>query len=152
MVATMDSFFAGVVFWHWWAIAAILLTIEIVAPSTFFMWMSMAAAVTGAFLLAFDLSWQIQILIFSSLSILSIISGKLYLKKNPIQSDDPKLNRRGEQHIGKTYTLHTAIENGAGKINVGGSLWRVEGADMPAGEKVTVVSVNGNSFVVEAES
>jgi len=148
----MDNLFSDVVFWHWWAVAAVLLTIEIVAPSTFFMWMSMAAAVTGAFLLAFDLSWQMQILIFSSLSILSIISGKLYLKRNPIVSDAPRLNRRGEQHIGKTYTLENAIENGSGNVNVGGSLWRVEGSDMPAGEKVTVVSINGNSFVVEAEN
>ena len=148
----MDSLFAGVVFWHWWAIAAVLLTIEIVAPSTFFMWMSMAAAVTGTFLLAFNLSWQMQILIFSSLSILSIISGKLYLKRNPIQTDDPKLNRRAEQHIGNTYILDKAIENGIGKVRVGGSLWRVEGNDMPAGEKVTVVSVNGNTLVVEASN
>lgn len=146
----MDNLFADVVFWHWWAIAAVLLTVEIVAPSTFFMWMSMAAAVTGLFLLAFDMSWQVQILMFSGLSILSIISGKLYLKRNPIQSDEPKLNRRGEQHIGKTYTLEKAIENGVGKVRVGDSLWRVEGEDMPAGEKVTVTGVNGNSFIVEA--
>ena len=137
------------VYWHWLIFAAALLIIEILAPMTFFLWMSMAAAVVGLTMLVVDISSETQILLFSVLSVVAIVVSRIYLKRHPIQTDDATLNRRGEQHIGKTYTLETAIENGVGKARVGDSLWRVEGADAPAGSKVVVESVDGNSFVVK---
>jgi len=140
----------NLVFWHWLAFAAVLLIIEILAPMTFFLWMSIAAGIVGLAMLAFNMSWEIQVLLFSVLSVIAIVASRIYLKKHPIETDDSTLNRRGEQYIGKTYTLEKAIENGVGKVRVGDTLWRVEGDDMPAGEKVTVVSVDGNSFVVDA--
>ncbi|TNF97596.1 MAG: NfeD family protein [Gammaproteobacteria bacterium] len=146
----MDDIFNQIAFWHWWAFAAVLLIIEMLAPSTFFLWMSIAAVFTGLSMLAFEMGWEIQFLIFSTLSVLSIILSRMYLKKHPIETDEPKLSRRGEQHIGKTYTLDTAIENGSGKVRVGDSYWRVEGNDMPAGIKVRVTAIKGSSFIVEA--
>jgi len=144
----MQEFFENVVYWHWWAFAALLLIAEIALPITFFLWMSIAAVITGVLVFAVDMGWQIQLLIFSVLSVVSIAASRVYLRNNPIQSDDNKLNLRGEKHIGRTYTLETDISNGSGTVRVGDTLWRVEGADLPAGTRVEVTEVNGNSFVV----
>ena len=74
----------------------------------------------------------------------------MYLRSRPIESEDPTLNRRGEQYIGRVYVLEEAIANGRGKVRVGDSIWMVEGDDMPAGEKVRVTDISGITFIVEA--
>jgi hypothetical protein len=40
-----------------------------------------------------------------------------------VESDQPKLNRRGEQYVGRTFTLEEPIVNGHGKIRVDDSTW-----------------------------
>ena len=57
-------------------------------------------------------------------------------------TDQPALNRRGEQYIGRTLTLDEPIVNGQGKIRVDDTTWKVEGDDMPAGTRVTVIGVD----------
>lgn len=136
--------------WHWFALAGALLVFEVLLPITFFLWVGVAAAVTGVVALIVDLDTEAQILVFSTLSVVSIALSRVYLRRRAPERDrDSSLSRRGEQHIGKTYTLAAAIENGVGKVKVGDSLWRVEGEDRPAGGKVTVVGVRGSSFMVE---
>ena len=39
--------------------------------------------------------------------------------------------------------------NGVGKVKVADGWWRAEGPDLPAGERVKVVGVNGNMLTVE---
>jgi membrane protein implicated in regulation of membrane protease activity len=69
----MDAFLSNIDYWYWWILAGILLIIEVSAPSFFFLWLTIAAAITGFVLLAVpDLGWEYQLLIFSSLSIVSI--------------------------------------------------------------------------------
>ena len=142
--------FETITIWHWLALAGVLLVFEVLLPITFFLWVGIAAAVTGVVTLAVALNTEAQILVFSTLSVVSIAVSRVYLRRNPGQDHDSNLSRRGRQHIGKTYTLVEPIENGVGKVKVGDSLWRVEGADAPAGGKVMVTGVRGNSFIVES--
>jgi inner membrane protein len=60
------------------------------------------------------------------------------------------LNRRGHALIGRVFTLETPIVDGAGRIRVGDSSWRVVGPSAPAGASVRVVRVDGATLVVEA--
>ena len=126
-----------------------LLVFEVLVPIAFFLWVGVAAAVTGIITLAADIGSEAQILVFSILSVASIVVSRVYLRHNNGQGKDSNLSRRGRQYIGRTYTLAAPIENGVGKVKVGDSLWRVEGEDAPAGGKVTVTGVRGNSFVVK---
>jgi membrane protein implicated in regulation of membrane protease activity len=72
------------------------------------------------------------------------------LKNNPPQTDEPTLNRRGEQYVGRVFTLEEAIVNGVGKIKVDDSIWKVMGEDMDDGGKVKVIGIDGTVFKVEA--
>jgi len=146
----METFFASVDYWHWWILAGILLIIEVAAPSFFFLWLSVAAGITGLALLAVpDLGWEYQILLFSGLSIISLTLFKRYQHAHPVTTDQPALNRRGEQYIGRTFTLEEPISNRTGVIRVDDSTWRVTGADLPTGTTVTVVDVDGVILKVE---
>jgi inner membrane protein len=64
------------------------------------------------------------------------------------ESGDERLNRRGEQLIGKRYVLVEPIINGRGKARVGDGQWLVSGPDLPAGSTVEVVAVEGTTLKV----
>lgn len=140
----MEALFAQVDYWHWWILAGILLLIEMLAPSFFFLWLAIAAAVTGLVMLGVPgLDWEYQMMIFSGLSVFSIALFRRYQRRNPETTDQPTLNRRGEQYIGRTFTLDEPIVNRDGSLRVDDSTWRIAGADLPAGTRVTVTGVNG---------
>ncbi len=139
-----------VVFWYWWVIAVFLLGTEMLAAGFFFLWMAVSAFVTGFLLLLIPiLSVELQLFIFSVLSMSSVIAWKRYMVNHPVKTDHPNLNQRSAQYIGQSYTLIEAIENGWGKIKINDSHWKVEGQDSPVGSRVRVIEVDGNFFKVE---
>jgi inner membrane protein len=146
----MDVLLSNIDYWHWWILAGILLIIEVSAPSFFFLWLTVAAAITGFALLAVpDLGWEYQLLIFSSLSVVSISAFRRYQRSRSKFTDQPTLNRRGEQYVGRTFTLTEPIINNNGVIRVDDSTWRINGADLPAGSTIKVVGVEGVMLQVE---
>lgn len=135
--------------WAWFLAAILLLVLETVAPGVIFLWMAIAAGAVGLIDLIFPgLSWEVQVVIFAILSVISVIVGRRYIASNPVASEDEMLNRRGEQHIGKTYQVVEAIVGGAGRIKVGDSIWAAEGPDAAAGDMVRVTDVEGTKLRV----
>ena len=138
------------VFWYWWVIAFVLLVLEILTPGYFFMWMAASGFLTGAIVLLIPAtSMNVQILIFSILSVVAIIVWKFYGKRHPITSDQPLLNKRGDQYIGRVFSLHEPIKNGQGKIKVDDSIWKVRGEDCDINSRVKVIAIRGTVFEVE---
>jgi membrane protein implicated in regulation of membrane protease activity len=139
-----------IVFWHWWVAALALLIIELVVPGFFFLWMAAAGFVTGCLLwLMPSISVDVQLGIFSVLSVLAVVAWQFYAKKYPIVSDQPLLNRRGAQYIGRVFSLYEPIVNGQGKIKVDDSIWKVRGEDCDLDTKVKIVAIHGTVFDVE---
>jgi hypothetical protein len=139
-----------IVFWNWWVLALILLVVELLAPGFFFLWMAASGFVTGCLLLLMPaIGIDLQILIFSVLSVAAITAWKLYGKKHPIATDHPLLNKRGDQYVGRIFSLYKPIENGEGKIKVDDSIWKVHGEDCDINAKVKVIAIRGTVFDVE---
>ena len=138
------------VFWYWWVLALLLLIVELLAPGFFFLWMAISGFVTGCIVLLIPaLSMDMQLFIFSILSVSAIIVWKIYGKRHPKESDQPLLNKRGAQYIGRVFNLTKAIENGQGQIKVDGTLWKVHGEDCGIHTKVRVTAIRGTVFDVE---
>ncbi len=137
-------------FWHWWILALGLIIAETLLPGTFFLWMGLSAIVLGidAWLLP-ALGWESQLILFALLSLVSIVLWRQWQRRHPEVSEQPLLNRRGEQLVGRVFVLDRAIENGFGKVRVGDTYWRVSGQDLPAGKRVQVVAVEGVVLQVE---
>jgi membrane protein implicated in regulation of membrane protease activity len=137
-------------YWHWWILGVALVVLEVFAPGTFFLWMGISSGVVGfILLLAPELGWQYQFMLFSIFSIVSIASWRLYLRKHPTQTDRPTLNRRGEQYVGRSFTLEHPIINGLGKIHVDDSTWKIRGEDCDVGSRVKITGVDGTILLVE---
>jgi membrane protein implicated in regulation of membrane protease activity len=146
----MESMFEAMDYWAWWIAALVLFVIELAAPGIVFLWLAIAAAITGfAMLLIPSMSWQIAFVIFAVLSVITIIVGRRIWRPGNTPAADPSLNKRAEHHIGRTFTLDSALVNGRGRIHVGDSSWMAEGPDLPAGSSVRVTGVNGSILLVE---
>jgi len=135
--------------WNWMILAAVLFVLELVAPGIFFMWFGLAAAVTGLIMFRYDMSWQWQLVWFSGLSLAAVLIANKYLRRHPLESDQPLLNQRAAQLIGHKFELVDAIVNGRGSIHSGDTIWRVEGPELPKGTLIKVIGVNGSVLKVE---
>lgn len=146
----MSEWADGIVFWHWWILAGVLLIIELTVPAFFFLWLGMAAAAMGLVVLVFPgLGLETQLVLFAILCIVAIVAWRRYREISVPDSDQPNLNRRGRQYIGREFTLAQPIINGLGKVVVDDSTWRIKGPDLPAGTSVRVRDVDGAMFLVE---
>ena len=142
-----------IVFWYWLVAAVVMIILEMVLPLAYFLWMGISAFIVGLLLFAMPATpLLIQVIIFGVLSVVTLVLYKKHQKANPAVNDEPNLNRRGEQYVGRTFTLEEPIVNGVGKVKVDDSTWKVRGSDMPVGMKVRVMSVEGTVFNVESET
>lgn len=139
-----------VVFWHWWILSGLLLILELSSPIFFFLWVGIAAAAVGFLVLLIPgMSLQLQLVCFGVLSVIAVLAWRKYREKHPPESEQPLLNQRGLQYNNRVFTLDHPIVNGAGKVVVDDSTWKVKGPDLPSGTRVRVTGVDGTVFIVE---
>jgi membrane protein implicated in regulation of membrane protease activity len=149
------SIFAELGPWNWMVLGFILLAAEIILPGVFLLWIGIAAILVGAISLQFwgyfFWPWQVQVLAFLVLAVASAYLGKKIMSATESESDQPLLNQRGEQLLGRTATLHEPIAEGHGRIRIDDTTWRVSGPDLPAGTRVKVVSADAGNLVIERD-
>jgi membrane protein implicated in regulation of membrane protease activity len=140
------------VHYGWWLLALVLIGAELMVPGFFMLWIGIAAAVMGLILMFLpELSFPTQAVVFVALALVSCYLYWQFVRNAARErSDQPQLNRRAEQYIGRRFVLDTAIVNGHGKARVGDSLWLVEGPELPAGTAIEVVDVDGSTLKVKA--
>jgi len=134
----------------WAGLALLLMAAETLAPGVFMLWLGFAAAAVFAILLVVPLPPVWQAVAFIVLAFLSIAVYMKYFRGKEKESDQPLLNRRGEQLVGQVFVLDQAIVDGRGRLKIGDAFWVAEGEDLPQGARVRVVSVQNMSLQVRA--
>ena len=134
--------------WNWWILAGILLALELLAPTFFFLWFGAAALVVGVMLLFFDISWQLQVSAFAALSVIFLAVSKLVFKRDRGVSDQ-LLNQRAERLLNRAFRTADGISDGQGRIRVDDTVWRVRGPDCAPGSMVKVTGIDGTVLLVE---
>ena len=134
-----------------WAVLALpLIAAETLAPGAFLLWMGLAAAaVFLGVLLVPGIPVLAQAAAFVVLSFVTIQVYRKWFRKAARQSDQPLLNRRAAQAIGRVAELDQAIDRGRGRIRLDDAFWTVEGPDLPAGTPVRVIAVDGMVLKVQ---
>jgi len=143
-------------FWHWFALATIFIIIEIFVPGIAFLWLGIAAIITGLCFLIFpQLAFEFQVVIFAVTAVITTVTARMVIARTAKPSDRPNLNQRGLSYVGSVYSLVDDTRNGHGKVHIGDTEWLVElapgSADLNAGSPVKVVDVTGATLVVQAE-
>lgn len=139
-----------IVFWHWFALAGVLLLPEMLMPGVAFLFLATGAFAAGVVKLAWPAaSLDIQLGVFAVVSIAAFAGMRGWIRQVFKVREGDKLNERGGQLVGTTITLSDAIRNGQGRVRVGDGSWNVSGPDMASGAKVRVIAVDGATLKVE---
>ncbi len=135
--------------WFWLSLGLVLGVAEMVAPGFFLMWLGLAALIVGGLDYFFPITVAYQVAMFAILSVLTVYAGKKFLRENPIETEDAKLNDRGARLTGEIVTVVEAITNGHGRVKVGDSVWSARGVDAAIGSRVRVTGADGAVLLVE---
>ena len=137
-------------FWHWWAFGGLLVIVEAFAPGYMLLWFGVAAGLVGLLLVIWPaLPLSAQLLVYAGLLILGAFGWRWYQRLLPVVTDQPDLNRRGAQYVGRRFRLVTPIVNGRGRVEIGDGSWAVTGPELPAGRIVEVTGVEGAVLQVQ---
>jgi membrane protein implicated in regulation of membrane protease activity len=139
-----------IVFWYWWALAAVLLVMEMTLPGVVFLFLAVGAVAAGlALLVVADTSIEIQLVIFAIVSAASAVVLRPVLRRLQNEEGPNTLNIRAGAMVGRTMVLDEPILRGRGRIKLGDGSWTVTGPDMAAGTRVRVAAVDGAELRVE---
>lgn len=136
--------------WAWGILTLLLLAGEVLAPGAFMLWLAFAAGAMFVITWLFpDLPFLAQAVLFTVLGFTSILIYRKWYRNREPESDQPALNRRTQQLIGKVLSLETAIVRGTGRVQIADAYWTVAGPDLPAGTSVRIVDADGLTLIVE---
>lgn len=101
-------------------------------------WMALRGSTTGWLLVAMS----------GAMLVIDLLITLIWTRRTREQSDQPTLNQRGAQYIGRQVRVIEDIVGGEGKVRVADTVWRARGPDCTAGAWVRVVAVDGPYLVV----
>jgi inner membrane protein len=134
--------------WSWLLLGAMLLGLEIALPGVHFVWFGFSACIVAMIVYAIGITWGWQLTIFALTAATFVLLVRGFASPLRLKTDEPDLNARGQQYVGRIATVEDAIAGGRGKVRIGDSLWTANGPDLPAGAAVKVTGVEGIVLVV----
>ncbi|WP_309570448.1 NfeD family protein [Deinococcus sp.] len=135
--------------WHWWALGALLLILEVLAPGVFFVWLALASFALGLVVFVLPIPVTVQLLLFAAFSVASVLIGRRYVGRLALGgTEGDEMNQGSSRLVGRTVKVTTAITNGTGRVRVGDSDWRATGPDTPTGADVLIVAADGTTLIV----
>jgi membrane protein implicated in regulation of membrane protease activity len=136
--------------WSWWVLGLVLLGVEILLPGFFFLWFGVAAILIGISALLIDWPWQMQVVGFVVLSLVTALIARRFVGNKGGGTGDPHLNARSGRFLGQTFILTEPIVEGRGRLTINDGVWQVRGPDAPAGARVKVTGADGTVLTVTA--
>lgn len=138
--------------WHWFALAVVLIVLEVTTTFGFMLGIAFAAlALAVAVFIVPELAWDWQLLSFGVLSVVLTVGYRLYFKTVNDATDNPLLNDRAAQMVGKSFVLGVELDR-SGAAMVGDTRWAVRSdRRIDKGVRVRVVGVEGMILRVEED-
>ncbi|MCB1525872.1 MAG: NfeD family protein [Rhodoblastus sp.] len=134
----------------WMVFGLALCGAEIFIPGAFLLWIGFAAITLGLIELLVAIPFEWSLLIFAALAVaFSLVGRKVY--GGLTTGGETGLNSRAAALVGREFTLIEPIVSGEGKAKVLDTVWRVTGADAPAGSRVRVTGVAAQGAVLKVE-
>jgi membrane protein implicated in regulation of membrane protease activity len=136
--------------WHWVVLAAVLFLLEMLIVTGFLLGLALAAVVMALLLLLLPaLAWSWQLLCFGVLAVALTVAYRRYFRRFNEATDNPLLNDRAAQLVGKTFVLGVDLD-GVGADMLGDTRWSLRcSGRLAKGTRVRVVGVDGMVLAVE---
>jgi membrane protein implicated in regulation of membrane protease activity len=138
--------------WHWFALAVILIVLEVTTTFGFLLGIAFAALVLAlAVFIVPEFALNGQLLTFGVLSVLLTLGYRRYFKPVNDATDNPLLNDRAAQMIGKSFMLSFDLDR-SGADMVGDTRWALRSAGrINKGARVRIIGVDGMVLCVEED-
>ena len=134
----------------WAGLALLLIAAETVVPGAFLMWLGFAAGVMFLIVLAAPgVPLLAQAVLFTIFSFLFVWLYLRFFRARDRKTDQPALNRRTAQLVGRVVPLEQAIVQGSGRVQIADAYWDVTGPELPTGASVRIVGAEGMTLKVE---
>ncbi|HJZ30219.1 MAG TPA: NfeD family protein [Hyphomicrobiaceae bacterium] len=113
-------------------------------------WLGVGLVIAGALSLSRGGAWGAALLLCGLAAIIADIAiDFVWAAPARAPSDQPDLNQRAAQLIGRVLVVADAIEGGRGRVRAGDTLWQAEGPNLPRGSEVRVAAVKATILLVE---
>ncbi len=145
----LSEFFWSLGPWNWFIVGVGLFVLETIVPGVHFIWFGLAAVIVGILGLIVDVSWEWQLIAFAIISCITVFFVRRYAGPDVSGSDEPDLNLRAVQYVGRVVTVEEPIAGGRGKVRVGDTVWAAQGTDAPKGAHVKITGTRGTVLVVD---
>lgn len=136
---------------RWLILGFILLVIEVVTGTMYFLWIAAAAFILGVFMfIAPVFDWSTQLLIFAVLTGILLYVGHTHLRPKMKGGEPSDLNDRARSMVGMRVKAVADFESGRGRVQVGDTQWRalMETGDAKTGDELSIHSIKGTTLVV----
>ena len=146
MIALLNE----ITWWHWIVFGVVLIVVEMSTGTFFMLTLGLSAMLVGILDILFDLSLQMEILLWLIFSIASIIAWMKWYRDKTV-SNSGQSDYRLETLGTVTSDIHT---HGRGKVTfdapvLGNTQWHATAkTDIPKGTRVKIVEVNGQLIEV----
>jgi len=136
-----------------WIVAGIVLTVlEFIIPGVITIFFGFGALFTGILSIFFDISLNIQILIFLGSSVISLVFLRKYLKAVfvGLKKDNTYSSINSSEHIGKTAIAESRIgPKLRGTVLFNGTVWEADSSEeIEKGDPVIITGVESIIFQV----
>ncbi len=138
---------ADIISWNWWLILACLIAAaEIFMPGVYLIWVACALALTGLVHFLYPLPLGQELVVAACFMPITLYVGHRAYRQSLAPPEGQPLHARAERHVGEEITLDQPMRESGGKIALGGTLWKAQGADAEKGDKVKIIAYQNGVF------
>ena len=152
---SLVGFLGTLTYWHWFALGAGLMIVEIFLPTFYMMWVGIGAIVVGLIvMLSPALHWSWQLTIFGLMSVTSsLVWNAFYRRGSGGAANALALNQRMVRNVGRRAIVAESFRAGRGSVLLDDTRWQAScegGAELVPGASVEIVGADGSTLRVRA--
>jgi membrane protein implicated in regulation of membrane protease activity len=139
--------------WHWWALGAVLLALEIASTTQYLLWPGIAALFVGVlkFLIP-SLDGGLAVILFALIAVIATVVWKRSSLGRADRTTHHNLNDRSAQYVGRVVKAEENFLNGRGAVRVDDTRWNacvVDGSAPIKGDMLQVSGADGAELKVQ---
>jgi len=140
--------------WHWWALGALLLALEIASTTQYLLWPGIAAVLVGVLKFAVpSLDGRLAVFLFAVIAVVATVLWKRSKLGRAERTGHHDLNERSAQYKGRRVVAIADFEGDHGAVLVDDSRWRAvtaDGSSPRKGAALIVTGADGTTLKVRA--
>ena len=140
--------------WHWWALGALLLALEIASTTQYLLWPGIAALLVGVLkFLVPALDGRLDVFLFAIISVGATVVWKRSKLGRAERTSHHNLNDRSAQYGGRHVLALDDFQGGRGAVRVDDSRWNArtsDGSSPRKGDTLIVTGADGAILHVKA--